>query len=198
MRFLKLNFQAIRSTLMEGILFLLFLLSFRSMSAQTAVNLNVTNVLGTEAAMTVVTVTVTASAAVVGNQTVDLSVMGSNISPSDYSLSSTSITLLDGMTSGSVSFTINDDGVMESLETAVLTISNPSSGIILGTTTSQLVHIEDNDIVNTATLYNKGYMKNNALVKVQGKPMVNTGTIKGTGTFDAAYVNTGVLSPGNN
>jgi hypothetical protein len=90
-----------------------------------AVNTNT----GTEAGTTAVTVTATASAAVSGNQTVDLTVTGTNITAGDYTLSNTTITIPGGGTSGSVTFTVVDDAVVEGSETAVLTIGNPSAGI---------------------------------------------------------------------
>ncbi len=55
------------------------------------------------------------------------------------------ITILDGQTTGTVAFTVVDDALIEGMETAILTISNPSAGIILGLTTSQNVTITDND-----------------------------------------------------
>ena len=44
-----------------------------------------------------------------------------------------------------MTFTIVDDNVYEGDEIATLTISNPSSGIALGTTLSQDITITDND-----------------------------------------------------
>jgi len=49
------------------------------------------------------------------------------------------------MTEGRVTFTIVDDTDAEDTETATLTISNPSAGITLGTTTAQDIVITDND-----------------------------------------------------
>jgi predicted outer membrane repeat protein len=110
-----------------------------------AVSLSVSATSGTEAAQTAITVTVTASSTVVGAQTVDLDVSGPAITAGDYSLSSATITIPDGQSSGSVTFTIQDDAVDENDETAILTISNPSAGIALGSSISQTVAIADND-----------------------------------------------------
>ncbi len=121
------------------------------------VDLSVSANTGTEAAGTVITVTATASAAVTGDQTVDLGVSGSGITGTDYTLSSSTITILNGQTSGTVTFTIQDDSDIEGTETATLTISNPSAGITLGSTTTQNIAITDNDFpivelsVNTNT-----------------------------------------------
>ncbi len=109
------------------------------------VNLSVSANSGTEADGTVITATATASGAVSGDQTVDLGVSGAGITGTDYMLSNTTITILDGQTTGTVTFTILDDTDIEGTETATLTISNPSSGLTLGTTTSQDVAIIDND-----------------------------------------------------
>ncbi|WP_271783137.1 HYR domain-containing protein, partial [Aquimarina algiphila] len=122
------------------------------------VNLSVSPNTGTEATGTVITVTATSSTAVVGDQTIDLAVTGTGITATDFTLSGTTITIADGMTTGTVTFTIEDDAVVEGTETATLTISNPSSGIMLGTTTTQDVVITDNDIpsVNLSVSPNTG------------------------------------------
>lgn len=167
------------------------------------VNLSVSSTSVAEGDMSVITVTAIASAAVTANETVTLTVTGSNITTVDYTLNTmiqntVTITIPNGMTMGTATFSVFDDTVIESLETAVLTISNPSAGLLLGTTTSRMIHIEDNDIVNTATLYNRAYLKNNGLITVQGKPYINTGKVDGKGTFIGSFVNNGGLSPGNN
>jgi predicted extracellular nuclease len=109
------------------------------------VNLGVSTNTGSEAAGTVITVTLTADGPVSGAQSVALAVNGINITSSDYSLSSTTITIPDAMTSGSVTFTVLDDSDVEGPETALLSISAPTSGIVLGTTTTQSIAIEDNE-----------------------------------------------------
>ena len=99
-----------------------------AISAQRSVSANA----GRETGMTAITVTATASAAVSGDQTVDLAVTGTGINSNDFALSGTTITILDGQTTGSVTFTVQDDSIIEGAETATLTISNPSSGLSLG------------------------------------------------------------------
>ncbi len=98
-----------------------------------------------EAAQTVVTVTATASAPVTSAQTVTLAVTGAGITTGDYTLSSNTITIPSGATSGSVTFTIIDDNLVEGLETATLSISSPSAGLTLGAPVSQAITIQDND-----------------------------------------------------
>ncbi|QQE67310.1 hypothetical protein GFS31_40230 [Leptolyngbya sp. BL0902] len=110
-----------------------------------SVNLSVSATAGTEAGTTVITVTATASAAVVGDQTVSLGVSGTGITAGDYTLSNGVITLANGATTGSVTFTVVDDDLAEGTEIATLTISNPSAGIVLGTTTSRTITLTDND-----------------------------------------------------
>lgn len=107
---------------------------------------------GTEADATVITVTVTASAPVTGNQTVSLAVTGLGITAGDYTLSSNTIFIPNGSNTGSITFTVTDDNEVEGDETAILTISNPSSGIALGSPVSQNVLIVDNDVLPPPTV----------------------------------------------
>ncbi len=108
-----------------------------------SVELSVSTNVGTEAAITAITVISTASSAVTGEQTVNLAVTGVNTC--DYNLSGTIITIADGQTTGIVTFTIVDDSDVEGTETATLTISSHSAGITLGSITTQNVSIIDND-----------------------------------------------------
>ena len=109
------------------------------------VSLSVSTNTATEAGQTVVTVTANASTAVSGDQTVSLSVTGTGITAGDYTLSSSTITIPNGTASGSVAFTVVDDAIVEGTEVATLTISNPSSGITLGSPVSRTISIIDND-----------------------------------------------------
>lgn len=119
--------------------------NFTTGAATPAVNLSVSSNTGSEEEQTVITVTVTASSAVTDDQTIDVAVTGANITASDYSLSNSIITIPSGSTTGSVALTVVDDALVEGTETATLTISNPSAGITLGSTTSQDITIIDND-----------------------------------------------------
>jgi hypothetical protein len=109
------------------------------------VNISVTSNTATETGAPTITVTLTASAAVSGNQSVTLAVTGTNITGSDYSLSTTTLTIPGGGTSITATFQILDDSNVEGSETAILTISAPTAGIVLGTTLSQNIVITDND-----------------------------------------------------
>jgi len=109
------------------------------------VDLSVSSNNGSEASASVITVTATASAAVSVDQTVDLIVSGTGITTGDYTLSNTTITIPSGNTAGTVTFTVTDDALFEGEETATLTISSLSSGLLPGTTISQDIVIADND-----------------------------------------------------
>jgi len=111
------------------------------------VNLSVDANSRLESDSTTITVTATASTAVVGNQTVTIAASGTGITAGDFNLSNTTITILDGQTTGSVTFSVVNDSVLEGNEVAALTISNPSSGIGLGATTLQNITITDNDTI---------------------------------------------------
>jgi hypothetical protein len=109
------------------------------------VNLSLSSNTGSEAGTTVFTVTATTTDPVIGNQTVDLAITGTGITSGDYNLSNSTITILNGQTTGTVTFTIVDDALVEGTETATLTLTNPSSGLILGSTISQAITLTDND-----------------------------------------------------
>ena len=114
------------------------------------VNLSVSAATGTEVGTTAITVTATADSAVLGNETVSLAVTGTGITASDYDLSNSTITILNGSTTGTVTFTVKDDLLNEGDETATLTISSPSSGLTLGTTTTRDITITDDDNAGTS------------------------------------------------
>ncbi|GEM_PF-2119273 len=163
----------------------------------TPINLSVSANAGTEADGTAITVTATASQAVLGNQTVDLGVSGTGINGTDYTLDNTNITILDGQTTGSVTFTILDDTDIEGVETATLTVSNPSSGLTLGSTTVQNVTITDNDFptVDLSVSANTGTEAAQTVITVTatasqavtGDQMVDLG-ISGTDITASDYV----------
>jgi len=102
---------------------------------------------GSETGATVVTLTATATSPVVGDQTVTVSVSGTGITAGDYTLSSTTITILDGQTvgTGTTTFTIVDDAASEGTETAVLTLTSPSFGVEVGSPSFVNISITDNE-----------------------------------------------------
>ena len=123
-------------------------------TAKSTISLSVSANSGTEVGTTLITVTATADVAVNGDQTLNLAVTGANITAGDYTLSNAIITIVSGQTSGSVTFTVVNDLLVEGSEIATLTISNPSSGILIGTTNSQTVTITDNDAALNIDLSN--------------------------------------------
>lgn len=134
------------------------------------VTLSVSSTSGSEASQTAIIVTATASTPVSGAQTVNVNVSGTDITASDYTLSSPTITISDGGTSGSVTFTVVDDAITEGPETAILTLSNPSSGLVLGNLFSQDIAIIDNDQV---TYVFTGFYAPIDMPGTGGTPIVN-------------------------
>lgn len=152
----------------------------QSGAAIPSVTLSLSSATGTEAGTTVITVSATASAPVSGEQGVDLVVSGTGITADDYALSATRITIADGATTGSVSFTVRDDALVEGSEVATLTISNPSSGVTLGTTVSKTVTISDNEAAGALAYsgqFNEGLAFDGS---VSGKILI---TLSGGETF---------------
>ncbi|CAD5967981.1 DUF4347 domain-containing protein [Planktothrix agardhii] len=108
------------------------------------VNLTASTTTASEAGTTAITFTATAEGNVVGNQTIDLALTGTASAADFTGAIPTQITIPDGNSTGQVTITVNDDLIAEGDETGILTISNPSTGIALGTT-NQSVTITDND-----------------------------------------------------
>ena len=162
-------------------------------SGQRQVNLGVSANTAMEAAGTVITVTATADGPVSGAQSVALAVTGVNITGTDYSLSSSTITIPDGATSGSVTFTVLNDSDAEGPEIASLSISAPTSGIVLGATTSQSVAIEDDEArgvslaVTTQSTAEGGVM----VVTVTA---IATGPVNGAQSVALAVTGTGITA----
>ncbi|NJL11784.1 MAG: cadherin-like domain-containing protein [Microscillaceae bacterium] len=100
---------------------------------------------GTEATQTVITLTATSNTPVEGNQSLNLNVSGTNITASDYVLSASSLTILDGQTTATATFTIQNDGLAEGEEVALVSLSNPSAGIVLSDDFEVALTIVDND-----------------------------------------------------
>lgn len=97
-----------------------------------------------EANQTQVTVTASVANALTNAETVGLSFSGFGISPGDFT-GQTQISIPAGQTSGTATFNINDDAFNESSELLVVGISTLSSGLALGSPTSDTLIIIDND-----------------------------------------------------
>jgi hypothetical protein len=141
----------------------------------------------------VITVTATTSAAVTGDQTVNLAVTGTGITAGDYTLSNATITILSGQTTGTVTFTVVDDAAVEATETATLTISSPSSGMTLGATTTQNVAITDNDpnLVNLSVSANAGSETEATVITVTA---TTSAAVMGDQTVNLAVTGTGITA----
>ncbi|MGZ2370672.1 endonuclease [Ancylomarina sp. YFZ004] len=105
------------------------------------VSLSVSTNAGVEEEQTEITVTATSSVAVTAPQTVQLSVGGFQVTESDYSLSSPSITIAANSTIGSVTFTLLDDADKEADEVALISISSASDGVSIGSHYSEKITI---------------------------------------------------------
>jgi hypothetical protein len=122
-------------------------------SAQPSIDLTINTTSGTEAGTTDITLTATASAPVSGNHTVQVDLTGTGITASDFAgvdfTSTVTISIANGTTGGTLSFEVADDSDSEGPETATFTISNPSTGIVIGTTSAVNFAITDNDNVTS-------------------------------------------------
>lgn len=95
--------------------------------------------------ITGVSIQVETDVPVVGDQTVQLTVAGTGITASDYSVSEMTFTIPDGEKLASVDFMAQPDDIVEGVEIATLTISGPSAGLDLGQQTSRELTINDDD-----------------------------------------------------
>ena len=94
-----------------------------------------------------VTITATASQAVLEDTTIELSQTSGTASDGDYELDSMSITIMTGESSGTATLTATDDYDVEGNETLML--QGATGNMIVG---SVMVTIEDNDVDTTYTL----------------------------------------------
>ncbi|MES2796601.1 MAG: choice-of-anchor I family protein [Bacteroidota bacterium] len=177
-------------------------------SESVIVNLSISSPTASEVSPAAITVTATASSPVVGNQTVSLGVAGT-VSVGDYSVSNSTITILDGQTTGTVTLTAIDDILSEGSETATLTISSPSAGLILGGNITLDITIADNDCEQQLVLKSTAISANGAEISafdpindkiytVAG-PAVEYYTLDANGAISAGTnVPFGFTSAGNN
>jgi hypothetical protein len=120
-------------------------------AAPPSINLSISPTSGSEDTPgTDITLTATATAAVDGDQTITVDLSGSAAAADFQSAPPTTITILDGQTSGISSvFRVLDDAVTEGSETATFTITNITSGgtaANIGATNAVNFDISDNDI----------------------------------------------------
>jgi hypothetical protein len=96
---------------------------------------------------TPVNVTINLSFSSTNNVTIPYTVSGTASNPSDHNLSSGSLVMPAGSTSGTISFTVNRDVAVEGNETVILTLGTPTNAFV-GAISSHTVTIIDE--VNTA------------------------------------------------
>lgn len=114
--------------------------------ATVEVNLEVDTMSATEAGQTVVTVTARTVGPAVGDQTFGLAVTGAGITAGDYVLGDSTLTIGDGQTTASTTFTVVDDAIVEALtEVATISLTNLPVGLAAGGTPTQSIAITDND-----------------------------------------------------
>ncbi len=111
----------------------------------TAVDLSLSVDFASESARTVVRVTATTEAPVVGHQSVSLSVGGPGVTPDDYVLSQATLVIPDGEATASATVTLADDAVIEGSERASLTLVDPSADLRPGAFIHRALTLADND-----------------------------------------------------
>ncbi|MFY8028786.1 MAG: lamin tail domain-containing protein, partial [Bacteroidia bacterium] len=111
------------------------------------VNLSASLTSGTEVGSTVITLTATITGTIASAQSIDINVAGLDITGADYTLSSATINFAAGVNpTGTATFTIQNDLLFEGLETATISLLNPSTGIELGFNTVVEIDIVDDEI----------------------------------------------------
>ncbi len=158
------------------------------------VTLNVSPASGSEAATTAVTVTASAGSAVSGDQTVDVTLSGTGVTPGDFTGTiPAQITILDGQTSGFFTVNVNDDSDIEGTETATFTISNPSSGLTLGSPVSDNVVITDSDFPSVTVNVSPATGSEDATTAVTVTATASQ-AVSGDQTVDVTLSGTGVTT----
>ena len=97
-----------------------------------------------------ITVTATNDVAVVGNETVDVTVTDFEVG--DFTLSASQITILAGQTSGFVTLTVLDDTVVEAAETGTISLTNPTAGLVVDLINGSQTLTIANDAADTANV----------------------------------------------
>ena len=92
-----------------------------------------------------VNVTVTLSTASATDVTIPFTVSGTATDGSDFTITTSPITIAAGQTSASAVVTVIDDSEVEPTETVIVTLDTPTGATLAGTT-SQTISITDNDM----------------------------------------------------
>ncbi len=159
------------------------------------VNLSANVTTGTEVGSTVITLTANLTGTIASPQTIDIDIAGLGITAGDYTLSTAAINFAAGANStGTATFTIQNDLLFEGLETATISLINPSAGIELGFNTVVNIDIVDDEIpkivINEIMYNNAGAdeewieLYNNDIVPIT---IDSTWNITGTPSSGAAW-----------
>ncbi|WP_461642076.1 DUF6359 domain-containing protein [Labilibaculum euxinus] len=162
----------------------------------TSVNLALSVATASEADQTIIALTATASEAVSEIQTLDVNISGTGITAGDYTLSAAQFTFTAGESTASASLTIVDDADVEGTESMTVSITNPSSGIQLGTTVSAVLSIADNDSAGNDGTETSPFTINEALALSETSAEYYAyGYIVSVGTdFEAPFTNAYYIS----
>jgi hypothetical protein len=110
-----------------------------------AVELALSTSFASEADRTILSVTATTEAPVVGHQSVSLAIGGPGITPDDYSLTPTILALPDGRSSAHALFSVADDPFAEGTERASLLLASFSSALRPGAFIQRTLVLADDD-----------------------------------------------------
>jgi Ca2+-binding RTX toxin-like protein len=116
---------------------------------------------------------------------------GSAIAPDDYNNTPITVSFAHGETRKTITIPINNDSVYEPIETVNLALSNPTGGATLGTQTTAVLSIIDNDAVPGVLAFSKA----NYSINEDSTPIVAV-TVNRTGGSDGAVSATISLSDG--
>ncbi|AKE63138.1 Alkaline phosphatase [Microcystis aeruginosa NIES-2549] len=116
---------------------------------------------------------------------------GTATAGSDYNNTPITVTFANGETSKTVTIPINNDTVYEPTETVNLTLSSPTGGATLGTQTTAVLNIIDNDAVAGVLSFSNATYN----INENGTPVTQV-TINRTGGSDGAVSATVTLSNG--
>jgi Ca2+-binding RTX toxin-like protein len=116
---------------------------------------------------------------------------GSAIAPDDYNNTSITVSFANGETSKTITIPIINDSVYEPTETVNLALSNPTGGATLGTQTTAVLSIIDNDAVPGILAFSQA----NYSINEDSTPIVAV-TVNRTGGSDGAVSATISLTDG--
>ncbi|MFN5513449.1 MAG: Calx-beta domain-containing protein [Cyanobacteriota bacterium] len=115
---------------------------------------------------------------------------GAATSPADFDNAAITVNFADGETSQTVAIPIVDDAVFEGDETVNLTLSNPTNGAVLGTHTTAVLTIVDNESAPTLTIQSvAGAEGNSGETRLFTFIVSLSGTVQGQVSVDYATAN---------